>query len=677
LEREVTTKHRIKFLFAACSWILLAGAAAFAAQRYEVNVEREVAVKMRDGIMLNADIYRPKADGKSPVLLRRTPYDKRALAPGFDLDFAHRAAARGYVVIIQDVRGRHTSQGEWYPFKYESLDGYDTVEWAAALPYSSGKVGMFGGSYDGATQMLTAIAAPPHLAGIFPFVTGSNYHDGWTYQGGAFELWFNEMWSSGLAQDTLSRRVGKDSNSMRWALKLPLADYPYLDLGTSDGLAPYFLDWLAHPAYDDYWKQWSIEERYAKILVPAYHVGGWYDIFLGGTLRNYMGVKAHAGNDEARRGQRLLVIVGGHAGSGPKLGELDFGPAAKLDLEEIMLRWYDHLLRGVENEIEKEKPVKIFVMGKNLYQEEDDWPPNRARVSRFYLHSAGNANSLRGDGTLSELAPQSEKADHLLYDPANPVPTMGGILCCDSAHLMSGPHDQRPVESRVDVLVYSTPEFKEDCEVTGPVSAEIYASSSAVDTEFTSKLVDVWPSGFAQNLAEGILRARFRNSQEKAEFMNPGEIYKLNIDLWGTSNVFLRGHRLRLEISSSNFPRFDRNLNSGEDPAHATRWVKATNTIYHDSEHPSALILPLVPQSGRGGPSRASRPERRVIGFPDQIKRVEPQETIRRGRISEHVKHASEFPAAGGCKHGLGAGRCASFGSVNSLQPCRSWVCET
>jgi len=347
-------KHRINILFSAWSCILLVGAAAFAAERYEVTVERGVAVKMRDGIILNADISRPKADGRFPVLLRRTPYDKRSPAPGFDLDYAYRAAERGYVVIIQDVRGRLTSQGEWYPFKYESLDGYDTVEWAALLPYSSGKVGMFGGSYEGATQMLAAIAAPPHLAGIFPFVTGSNYHDGWTYQGGAFAQWFNQMWASGLAQDTLDRRVRKESNSLRWVLKLPLADYPYLDLGTSEGLAPYYLDWLAHPAYDDYWKQWSIEERHAKILVPAYHVGGWYDIFLGGTLRNYMGIKAHGGNGEARRGQRLLVIVGGHAGSGPKLGEVDFGPAAKLDLEEVMLRWYDYLLRGVENGIEKE-----------------------------------------------------------------------------------------------------------------------------------------------------------------------------------------------------------------------------------------------------------------------------------------------------------------------------------
>ena len=599
------------------AWVLMVLSPAFSAEHYDVKVERNVAVKMRDGIILNADIYRPKANGKFPVLLRRTPYDKRSILQDVDMDFAYEAAARGYVVIIQDVRGRCTSQGDWYPFKYESLDGYDTVEWAAALPYSSGKVGMFGESYEGATQMQAAIATPPHLAGVFPFVTGSNYHEGWTYQGGAFEQWFNEMWASGLALDTLIRRVSKNSNSAQWALKLPLANYPLLDLGTSEDLAPYFLDWLAHPAYDDYWKQWSNEEHHSKISVPAYHVGGWYDIFLGGTLRNYMGIKARGGNDQARRGQRLLVIVGGHAGSGPKLGEVDFGPAAKLALDEIMLRWYDFLLKGMENGIDKEKPVKIFVMGKNVYREEDDWPPARARISPLYLRSGGNANSLRGDGTLSELAPQSEKADHFLYDPADPVPTLGGILCCDSEHLMSGPHDQRPVESRADVLVYSTPEFKEEFEVTGPVSAELYASSLAVDTDFTAKLVDVWPNGFAQNLAEGILRARFRDSPEKAEFMNPGEIHKLKIDLWATSNVFLKGHRLRVEISSSNFPRFDRNLNTGEDQAHASHWVKATNTIYHDRDHPSRLILPVVPpQSAAGvGPHpHWQRPVSQLVG---------------------------------------------------------------
>jgi uncharacterized protein len=582
--------HRLFPYLAILGLIALPSPQLTAAQNYEVTIEHGVPVKMRDGVVLRADIYRPKAEGKFPVLLQRTPYDKRG-----GVDFGLRAAARGYVVVFQDVRGRYTSEGEWYTFKHESLDGYDTVEWAAALPYADGKVGMFGGSYVGATQMLAAIASPPHLAGIFPVVTASNYHDGWTYQGGAFEQWFNESWTSGLAQDTLDRQVRKDSNALLWVRKLPLADYPYLEIGTSQALAPYFVDWLQHPSFDDYWKQLSIEDHHEKILVPAYHVGAWYDIFLGGTLRNYLGIIARGGSDAAHRGQRLLVMIGGHAGGGRKIGEVDFGPAAALDLDDVMLRWYDHLLKGVENGIEKEKPVKIFVMGRDVWREEDEWPPARVRMTRFYLHSGGHANSLRGDGALSATVPDSEPADQFVYDSDDPVPTRGGPLCCDSAHLAPGPRDQRPVEAREDVLVYSTPEFKEDFEVTGPVSVELYAGSSVADTDFTAKLVDVWPNGFAQNLTEGILRARYRNSPEKAEFMNPGEVYKLNLDLWATSNVFLKGHKLRLEISSSNFPRFDRNLNAGEDPEYAARGQKATNTIYHNGQHPSALVLPVVP----------------------------------------------------------------------------------
>jgi putative CocE/NonD family hydrolase len=571
-----------------------------AGQHYEVTVERGVAAKMRDGVVLRADIYRPKTEGKFPVLLERTPYNKAG-----GLEFGLKAAVRGYVVIVQDVRGRYTSEGEWYPFKHESQDGYDTVEWAATLPYSDGKVGMLGGSYVGATQMLTAIAAPPHLAGIFPVVTASNYHDGWTYQGGAFEQWFNESWTSGLAQDTFNRRIVKNTNALEGMWKLPLRGYPLFDdplFGPSAGetesspgtLAPYFLDWLAHPSYDDYWKALSLEDHHAQIQVPIYHVGAWYDIFLGGTLRNYAGIKASGGSEAARRGQRLLVELGGHAGGGRHIGEVDFGPTAELDLDEVMLRWYDHLLKGADNGIDREKPVKIFVMGKNLWREEDDWPLARAQAARYYLHSAGKANGLGGDGALSTKSPSAEPWDRFVYDPADPAPTIGGPLCCDAAHLAPGPRDQRPGEARADVLVYTTPAFTRDFEVTGPVNLELYASSSAVDTDFTAKLVDVWPNGFAQNLTEGILRARYRTSQEKPEFMTPGEIYKLTIDLWATSNVFLSGHKLRLEVSSSNFPRFDRNLNTGEDAARATRWAKATNTIYHDREHPSTLILPVV-----------------------------------------------------------------------------------
>ena len=449
--------------------------------------------------------------------------------------------------------------------------------------------------------MLCAMAAPPHLAGIHPFVTASNYHENWTYQGGAFEQWFNESWTLHLSMDTLDRRAQTRNNALPHVLKLPLTDFPLLDAGNGDpidtpyALASYFFDWLAHPSYDDYWKQVSIEENFSKITVPSLHVGAWYDIFLGGSLRNYTGIKTHGGSDEARHGQRLMVVTGGHSGAGPRIGEVDFGRDSVLDDNDLTIRWYDYLLKGAKNGMENEKPVKIFVLGRNVWREEEDWPLARARNTRYYLHSQGKANSLSGDGTLNTSEPAGEGADDYVYDPAEPVPTRGGPLCCDAVHLAPGAIDQRPVEARHDVLVYSTPPFKQDFEVTGPVSLELYARSSAVDTDFTAKLVDVWPNGFAQNLTEGILRARYRNSREKAEYLNPGEIYKISLDLWATSNVFLKGHKLRLEISSSNFPRFDRNLNTGEEAASGTRWVKATNTILHDREHPSAVVLPVVP----------------------------------------------------------------------------------
>jgi uncharacterized protein len=568
--------------------------AARAADSHAITTEFGVEAKMRDGTTLRADVYRPKSEEKFPVLLERTPYDKRNSA-----SFAIRSAAHGYVVIIQDVRGRYSSDGDWYPFKNESNDGYDTVEWAAALPYSNGKVGMIGGSYVGATQMLTAIAHPPHLAGICPVVTASNYHEGWTYQGGAFEQWFNESWTSGLAQDTLNRSVGKNTNAQNGMWKLPLTQYPLFEVpqGDSDltrSLAPYFLDWLAHPNYDEYWKRWSIEEHFADINVPVLTIAAWYDIFQGGSLRNYIGIKQHGASDAARKGQRLVVTIGGHAGSGRKIGDLDFGPAAEREEDDVTLAWYDSLLRGESNDFSKAKPVQIFVMGANQWRDEDDWPLARAHDTRYFLHSAGKANSVSGDGSLSSVAPRAETADHYVYDPANPAPTVGGPLCCDSNHLKPGPRDQRGVEARSDVLIYSTPALAQDLEVTGPVTMELFASSSAVDTDFTAKLVDVWPDGFAQNLTEGIVRARYRDSREQPQLMNPGQNYKISLDLWSTSNVFRKGHRLRLEVSSSNFPRFDRNLNTGEENASARKPVSATNTIYHDAEHPSALILPVV-----------------------------------------------------------------------------------
>jgi uncharacterized protein len=595
MSAEGAKRARVHFqeLLAYCFLALsvLASTAA-RADSNEVTIERDLSLKMRDGVTLRADICRPKADGKFPVLLTRTPYDKKGV-----IDFCVKGAVRGYVVVAQDVRGRYASEGDWYPFKYESQDGYETVEWAAALPYSNGKVGMFGGSYVGATQYLAAIAKPPHLAGICPNYTASNYHDGWTYQGGAFEQWFNESWTTGLALNTISRHANSASDKVSWTQKLPLWSYPVLEIPPAGGLAPYFTDWLAHPNYDDYWKQWSIEDQYAQIQVPVFSLGAWYDIFLGGTLRNYVRLKKEAGTEAARRGQRLMIYVGGHAGgwSNGKVGAVDFGDKLPFDLGEVTLRWYDNLLKGMANGLEDEKPVRIFVMGKNDWRQEDDWPLERAKPTRYYLRSTKPANGLEGGGTLSTAAPAQEKPDQYVYDPNDSAPTIGGPLCCEPLPTGVGPEDQRPAEARGDVLVFSSPGFTQNTEVTGPISLDLYVSSSAVDTDFTGKLIDVWPNGFAQNLTEGILRLRYRNSPEKPELGNPGEIYHISVDLWATSNVFLPGHKLRLEISSSNFPRFDRNLNTGEDQARGTHIVKAINVIYHDNSRPSALVLPIVP----------------------------------------------------------------------------------
>lgn len=565
----------------------------------EVKVETGVTMKTRDGVTLRADIYRPDGEGTFPVLLQRTPYDKNNT-----INFARTAAAHGFMVVVQDVRGRYSSEGEWYTFKHEKEDGYDAVEWAAALPHSNGKVGMFGGSYVGATQMLTAIGHPPHLAGICPVVTASNYHENWTYQGGALEQWFDQSWTSGLAQDTVNREFKQATNAVVGSKTLPLTEYPLFNMGiepttfSAASVAPYLLDWMAHPQYDEYWKQWAIDENYPSIQVPALTIAAWYDIFQGGSLKNFIGLKAHAGNETARSGQHLLITIGGHAGIGQTIGTVDFGPEAKdYDENEITLHWYEYLFQGKQNEFATRKPVRIFVMGENKWREEDSWPLERAKATRYFLHSTGHANTSHGDGALATGENGPSSADIFIYDPAKPVPTVGGPLCCDGNHLPAGPRDQAEVETRDDVLVYSTPALEKDVEVTGPVSLDLFAATNVPDTDFTAKLVDVWPNGYVQNLTEGILRARYRESTQGApKLLEAGKVYEYTIDLWSTSNVFLKGHKIRLEVSSSNFPRFDRNLNTGKDAATSATSVKATTTVYHDSQHPSTLILPIIPR---------------------------------------------------------------------------------
>ena len=575
-----------------------------------LKMESDVAVTMRDGVTLYADIYRPDSDGPFPTILQRTPYDKTNALSATMLD-PIRAAKAGFAVVIQDTRGRYASDGEFYAFRDDINDGYDTVEWAASQPWSTGKVGMYGASYVGATQWLAAISRPPHLVTIAPTVTASNYHEGWTYQGGAFELGFNMSWT--LLQLTLAnfknvssvqgvpqeRRavLMHDVDDMTGGFEfLPTKDYPGLD----SGLAKYYYDWLAHPDFDEYWQNLCIEDRHSEIDVPALHFGGWYDIFLGGTIQNYLGMTKSGATETARGGQKLVIGPWAHGARGSTMaGSHYFGimadPAAT-DIDGMHMRWFDHWLNEGKNGITEEAPVRIFVMGDDVWREEEEWPLARAQETKYYLHSSGKANSKQGDGTLSVESPQSEAPDVFLYNPADPVPTTGGALCCNPYYAANGAYDQNQVEDRQDVLVYSTPPLAQDMEVTGPVTVTLWASTSAPDTDFTAKLVDVCENGCARNLTDGIIRARYRDSMSNPTLLEPGKAYCYDIDLWATSNVFKAGHRIRLEISSSNFPRFDRNTNTGGIIAADTELRPALQTVFHEGQQASYVSLAIVPR---------------------------------------------------------------------------------
>jgi putative CocE/NonD family hydrolase len=577
----------------------------------DVLVEKNVQVAMRDGVELATDVYRPNGVDDLPVLLMRHPYDKELPSLlNLALDVM-RAAQHGYAVVVQDTRGRYASAGVFDPFFDEALDGADTVAWCVAQPWSSGKVGMVGGSYYGATQWLAAREAPEGLLAIAPFITAADYHEGWAYQGGAFELGFNLTWTlSSLALGELTRRLAAgqaqpedlgalvravdDTDALFW--NLPLTDQPQLQ-----GLAPYYFDWLAHPDYDDFWKTIAPREHYDRVTVPALNIGGWFDIFLGGTLANYVAMKEQGGSDAARGGGQLIIGPWGHGPLSGWFPERSFGVLSGtdgFDLTGAQLRWFDHHLRGHANGAADGKPVRLFVMGANVWREEDDWPLPDTEWRPYYLHSGGKANTAGGDGALTVDKPGEEPHDAYLYDPRNPVPTIGGNTFLPGLFIgaNSGPKAQNELDTRHDVLVFQTEPLEDDLEVTGPVELILHAGSSALDTDFTAKLSDVAPDGTAMSLCDGILRARYRDSVESPVLLDPAHVYELRIDLWATANVFRAGHRIRLDVSSSNFPRFDRNSNTGGIIAEETEadFVQAVNRVFHDDTHPSRLILPVI-----------------------------------------------------------------------------------
>jgi uncharacterized protein len=590
---KVHLMQALSTLVVVISLLCVHVASARAETLYRVTIQQSVKVKMRDGVLLSADIYRPVSDEKFPVLLERTPYNRTNEAA-----MANAFASHGYIVVLQDTRGRYESGGDFYPFRDESSDGYDTVEWAAQLDRSNGKVGMFGGSYVGATQMLAAMAVPPHLVAIFPYVTASEYYDGWTYQNGALMQWFTSSWTSGLAVDTLRRQTERSQSPKDWVKDLPLDRYSILKPPQPSQLAPYFSDWLTHERDDAFWQRWRVSDHYGEMTVLGLHAGGWHDLFLKGSIKNFTGLQKEARTAAARTGQRLIIGPWAHAptSSEGKIGDVVFGKSAVVDLTAIALKWFDYSLKGINNEYSNSAPVRLFIMGDNVWRDEQEFPLARTRYTKYYLHSTAHANGISGDGELTQTLPAVERKDEFDYDPMNPVPTIGGRLCCGPA-LPPGPADQRPNESRTDVLVFSTSPLDKDVEATGFITVELYASTSAIDTDFTALLVDVDPNGYARFLTDGIVRARYRNGTAKATEVVPGQVYKYTIDLWATGNVFKAGHRIRLYVSSSNFPRFNRNLNLGEPIANSSRAKVVHQSIYHGGKYPSALVLPIVPRN--------------------------------------------------------------------------------
>jgi putative CocE/NonD family hydrolase len=563
-------------------------------ETFPVIREEDLAAPMRDGVLLRADAYRPDAPGRFPTLLCRTPYNKQR-----NQATAQRLAERGYLVVVQDVRGRYASDGEFRPGFFsadhsDAEDGYDAVEWAARLPWSTGKVGTFGGSYEGWTQWAMAHTRPPHLVAMIPSAIAASLLD--RELSGVLRLGRVLDWTiNNLSVDTArrlgdpykprtqdeARRLWVERDRLKWLWYLPLMDIPEEAM---PGMGRHWRRWLEDHAADHF----RFQERHREVNVPALSVTGWYDQQIG-NIKHFTGMRQNGMTEQARRNQRLIIGPWTHtlADLGRKLGDVDFGPEACRDYFEIADRWYSCWLKGEGPGLEDWPPVQVFVMGANRWRAENEWPLTGTVYTDVYLHSQGRANIQAGD--LSRQPPQQEPPDEYTYDPRDPVMTL---------YTPAGQHaplDQRALDGRRDVLVYATPPLEQPLEVIGPVTVKLWAASSARDTDFVVKLLDIWPDGFAQELCHGIVRARYRESFDRPSLIQPGQAYEYTIQVNPTGNLFRPGHRVRLDVSSSDFPNFDRNHNTGGDDYRESALQTARQTIFHDAARPSRLILPVIP----------------------------------------------------------------------------------
>ena len=557
----------------------------------EIRIQLDFQIPMRDGVNLYGAMYRPvdAATKSFPVLLVRTIYSTQH---PYYVEMACRFARAGYAVLLVDSRGRYESQGEWQPYFCEVEDGIDTQQWTAAQPWCDGNIGMFGRSYVGYTQILPARFRCPTVKALVPM---ANQEDNYGHMrvDGALQLQnvMNFIWLGNRTNQTITASDGPIDMDKLYR-RLPL-------ISALDDVAdrPFYREIIRHNRFDEFWKDYSLKGQYSEVETPAYFMTGWYDNLVHEGFKCFAGWSTHARTEATRKQTKLLVGPWPHnpMGSREPFGDIEFGPNAAMDLAAEHLRWFDQRLRGDDTLIDDDPPIRIFVMGENVWRFENEWPLARTQFTKFFLHSAGRANSVFGDGRLSTNSPaEDEPSDRFTYDPEQPVPTWGG----QSMFLTNnGPRDRRSIERRDDVLVYTTDELTEDIEVTGPIVLTLYAASTARDTDFTATLADVYPNGMAINITEGIIRARFRESFENPTLIEPGSVNGYKLTLWETSNVFKTGHRIRLEVSSSNFPRFDRNQNTGNEPGLDAEVAIAEQTIRHDGNYPSHLMLPVIPKA--------------------------------------------------------------------------------
>ena len=574
-------------------------AGTYSAEKYIVSGVRGIRVPMRDGVRLSVDVYRPEAEGKFPGILMLTAYSNNTAGI---MARAHWYAKRGYAVVLADTRGRFDSDGEFDPYNPKhKTDGYDLIEWFAAQPWCSGRVGTIGASYSGSMQWWAAVTSPPSLKAMVPEVAPPDAFYNCPYQNGVL-VCFSMDWAGSMAGRTGQLKgegpyAGFGANRAK--------DYmihPYLTLLERRGVADdaFFRKWITqNRSTDEYWHASGYQrpELYAKVKAPTLNVSGWFDANHPGTPMNYIGMRKHGGSPEAKQ-PRLIIGAWAHGINTQKVGAVDYGPDNVLDWEGYACRFFDHHLKGEANHLENDAPVSLFVMGENKWRAAKDWPLPETKWTKFFLHSGGRANTLNGDGALSQVSPAEEKSDTYTYDPSHPTPS-----AWKGGHTEDGAVDTREGASRDDVLVYTSAPLEKDLTVIGPVSAKLFAATSARDTDWMVRLVDVAPDGTTALLCDGVMRARYRDPKNEGRF-NPAQLSTIEpespleytIDFWrGTANRFPAGHRLRVEISSSFFPYFLPNLNTGEDNVGlATKPVIAKQRVLHDSKHPTHIVLPVI-----------------------------------------------------------------------------------